>query len=223
MRILLFDIDGTLINTGGAGGTALLEAFRDEFEVARPQAVPFSGRTDRAIGSHLFQLHGIDDTAEHWERLRAGYLSRLPLHLPRCRGRVLAGVSELLDRLGRQEQTLLGLLTGNVREGARIKLSHYGLSHHFSFGGFGDEHYDRDQVAAVAFREAHQRLNGNAPAEATWVLGDTPLDVRCARAIGAKVLAVATGLHSVTELAQEYPDALLDDLSDTDRVLELLI
>ncbi|MDA1051194.1 MAG: haloacid dehalogenase-like hydrolase [Planctomycetota bacterium] len=224
MLTLLFDIDGTLINTGGAGGTALIEAFREDFGIESPAQVPFSGRTDRGIGTNLFEQHGIDDSPENWQRLRDGYLARLPIHLAQRNGRILNGVSQLLERLQSHEAVAIGLLTGNVRDGARIKLSYFGLFGHFAFGGFGDEYRDRDGVAVTALAAARQHANGNGGFDPrrVWVIGDTPLDVSCARAIDARVLAVATGLHPKQELADAQPDLLLEDLSDTELVLNAL-
>jgi phosphoglycolate phosphatase-like HAD superfamily hydrolase len=220
MSVLLFDIDGTLVSTGGAGGEALHDAFFQDFEIDGSHEVPLSGRTDRGIGRNLFEMHGLKDSDANWQRLREGYLRRLPQYLPRFPGRVLPGVQPLLDRLASRSDTALGLLTGNTMEGARIKLDYFDLFRYFRFGGFGDEHHDRDGVAAAALRAARQHCNGHT--EPVWVLGDTPLDITCARFIGAKVLAVATGIHPRHELATLKPDVLLDDLSDTEQVLTLL-
>lgn len=222
MLTLLFDIDGTLINTGGAGGTALMEAFREDFEIDNPAQVPFSGCTDRGIGTNLFAQHQIDDSPENWQRLRDGYLARLPVHLAQRNGRVLEGVLQLLDHLQSRDAVAIGLLTGNLQDGARIKLSYFGLFDHFEFGGFGDEHRDRDGVAGAALVAAKQHANGIFDPGRVWVIGDTPLDISCARAIDAKVLAVATGLHPASELAALRPDLLQDDLSDTELVLNRL-
>ena len=116
----------------------------------------------------------------------------------------------------------LGLLTGNVRAGARVKLGHFGLFEHFAFGGFGDLHFDRDDVAREALVEARTNLGAQLAPEHVWVIGDTPLDVRCARAIGAKVLAVATGVHSLEQLKEAEADLTLADLSDPSSFLERL-
>lgn len=219
--VFLFDIDGTLVNTGGAGGAALMQAFSSLFDVSQPGRVPFSGRTDRGIASDLFGLHDIDDSSENWQRLRDEYLRLLPLELPQRSGRVLDGVKELLAALADQADSAIGLLTGNVRDGARIKLSHFGIFDYFAFGGFGDVHPDRDSVAREALAATREHVNGESRVD-VWVIGDTPLDISCARHIGARVLAVATGVHEKDELAAEQPDVLLDDLSDTARILKLL-
>lgn len=222
MLTLLFDIDGTLINTRGAGGSALMEAFREDFGVENPSDVEFSGRTDRGIGSNLFQQHNIEDTAENWQRLCTGYIARLSSHLPERNGYVLDGVLQLLERIRSISPVAVGLLTGNLEQGAKIKLTYFDLADHFRFGGFGDEHRDRDGVANAAATAAKNHLGSAFDPSRVWVIGDTPLDVSCARAINAKVIAVATGLHPADELASAKPDVLLDDLADTDTVLKAL-
>ena len=220
MIVCLFDIDGTLISSGGAGKAALEAALADEFGVAHVmEKLQLSGRTDRAIVRDLFRLAGVEETPENLKRLTAAYLRRLPECLERNVGRVLPGVAELLARLRGREDVLVGLLTGNVRDGARVKLGHFGLHEHFPFGGYGDHHFDRDDVAREALVEVKRQLNGAADPGRIWVVGDTPLDVRCARAIGARAAAVATGWHGREELADHRPDMLLDDLSDPAELL----
>src|SRR5262249_6688287 len=120
-----------------------------------------------------------------------------------------------------REQVAVGLLTGNVRAGAWLKLGHYGLDHHFAFGGFGDHHWERDDVAREALAAAHAHLPGRVVPERVWVIGDAPLYVQCARAIGVRAAAVATGWHSRAELAAARPDLLLTDLSDPTPLLQL--
>jgi phosphoglycolate phosphatase-like HAD superfamily hydrolase len=142
------------------------------------------------------------------------YLRRLLRELPGRRGRVLPGVSELLERLESRGDVALGLLTGNAREAARMKLEHFGLDRYFPFGGFGDRHVDRNDVAKDALGEWRRRRAAGDDGEQVWVVGDTPLDVRCARSIRALALAVATGAHTRTQLQAAQPDLLLSDLRD---------
>jgi phosphoglycolate phosphatase-like HAD superfamily hydrolase len=215
MNICLFDIDGTLLASGGAGKTAMEQALAEEFGVAvDDHKVPFSGRTDRAITRDLFRVYGIADTPENLRRYLDCYLGMLPGCLHSHQGRILPGIAELLELLAQRGHVHLGLLTGNVREGARLKLNHYGLYEFFSFGGFGDEHFDRDDVAREALAVARTHAGPDVNLERFWVIGDTPLDIQCARAIGARVAAVATGWHSLQELAAAQPDVVLTDLSD---------
>jgi phosphoglycolate phosphatase len=222
MIACLFDIDGTLLASGGAGKAALELAFTEEFGVALRVQIPYSGRTDRAIARDILRLHDIADTRENWQKLLAGYLARLPDSLNRHNGRVLPGILALLQVLQRREDVVIGLLTGNVRAGARVKLGHFGLFEQFAFGGFGDLHFDRDDVAREALTEARTHLGARATPERIWVIGDTPLDVQCARAIGAKVLAVATGIHTYEQLVESAPDLTLHDLSDPSALLAQL-
>jgi phosphoglycolate phosphatase len=222
MIACLFDIDGTLLASGGAGKAALESALTEEFGIALRVQVPYSGRTDRAIMRDLLRLHDIIETAANFEKLLAGYLSRLPDSLRQHNGRVLPGIEALLAELRDMQHVRVGLLTGNVRAGARAKLGHFGLYEHFAFGGFGDRHFDRDDVAREALAEVRQCIGPLCTADRIWVIGDTPLDVRCARAIGARVVAVATGLHTCAELEPTRPDLLLADLSDPAPLLRLI-
>jgi phosphoglycolate phosphatase-like HAD superfamily hydrolase len=223
MQVCLFDIDGTLLASGGAGKAAMEAALVSQFGVPEPVLrVQYSGRTDRAICRDLLQFHGVDESPENWTLLRTAYLSNLPDYLARHQGRILPGIQALLEHLESLDHVVVGLLTGNLREGARIKLSHYGLFHYFAFGGYGDDHICRDDVAREALMAVHDHCNGSAAVEQLWVIGDTPLDIRCARAIGAKVAAVATGFHPPEELQACGPDLLFTDLSDHERLLRTL-
>lgn len=220
--VCLFDIDGTLVSTGGAGRAAFEAALVEDFALGALRGnVAMSGRTDRAIAGDLFRVHGVDDSAENWQRLRAAYLSRLPAALAARPGRVLPGVAGLLAELGGSGRFALGLLTGNTAAGARLKLGHFGLFDHFRFGAFGDEHLDRDSVAREALELVRRHVAADYPAEQIWVVGDTPLDVECARAIGARAVAVATGVHSADELAASEPDYLMPDLADVAALLKI--
>ncbi len=222
MYVCLFDIDGTLLSSGGAGKAALEAALVSEFSLREEvQRVPYSGRTDRAIIRDLFQLHQIEESDLHWQRLQAAYLRNLPQCLAGHAGQVLPGIANLLEQLHARQDVVLGLLTGNTRQGAKAKLEHYGLYHYFRFGGFGNRHFCRNDVAREALAAVHAHLNGSVHPHRLWVIGDTPLDVECARAIGARVAAIATGWHSRAELAAAGPDLLLDDLSDPRPLLEL--
>lgn len=220
MLICLFDIDGTLISTGGAGRAALEEALLGEFHIEHTiDRMLLSGRTDRAIIHDLFRMHGIADTLENRQRLAEGYLRHLPGCLERAAGKILPGVAELLHRLSGRGETILGLLTGNTRQGARVKLGFFGLDGYFPLGGYGDDHHDRDEVARAALVEIRRLHGEKVPLGRVWVIGDTPLDIRCARCIGARSVAVATGWHDMEELASHRPDLLVETLSDAEHLL----
>lgn len=222
MKICLFDIDGTLISSGGAGKAALEASLADQFDNEHVmENLQLSGRTDRAITRDLLEFAGVGDSPEHQERVLSGYFGWLPEKLQLHSGAILPGIPELLETLSARDDVGLGLLTGNVRQGARIKLSHFGLFEYFGFGGFGDHHYERDDVAREALdaiRERHTDID----IENIWVIGDTPLDIGCARAIGAQAVAVCTGWHTRDELSAHEPDLLFDDLSDPSELLNEL-
>lgn len=222
MHICLFDIDGTLIHTQGAGTAALKTGLRSAFGIEQPtDQIVIHGRTDRGITRDLFQFHGIEDRPEHWERFRDAYLHALPESLASRAGIVLPGIVELLDLLAERDDIVLGLLTGNTRKGARIKLAHFGLENYFDFGGFGDDHIERDDVAREALAVAESRLGAPVDLSRVWVIGDTPKDVSCGRAINARTIAVATGNHTREVLAAAAPDFLAADFSDPAPLLAL--
>ena len=181
--------------------------------------VPYSGRTDRAIGRDVLTVHGIEPTLANQLRLQEAYLSHLPDSLVKHGGIVCPGILQLLQALHPNDEVVLGLLTGNVRSGARKKLGHFGLWDFFVCGGFGDDHYERDDVARMAIAEMKAHLGRSVDVNDVWVIGDTPLDVQCARAIGAKVVAVATGWHPIEELERHKPDFLFADLSSPDELM----
>jgi len=221
MKVVLFDIDGTLVRTGGAGKTAIESGLSSTFGVLELRdTVPYSGRTDLAIGRDLLAVHDIEPSQENEVRLHESYLARLPEALRLHGGEVCPGVIELLEWLAPRERILLGLLTGNVRAGARLKLGHFGLWDYFHCGGFGDFTYDRDDVARAALQDVQSHLGTGIDPASIWVIGDTPLDVKCARAIGAKAVAVATGWHPLGELAESKPDVLLADLTHNTELLQ---
>lgn len=222
MPIILFDIDGTLIRSGGAGKAAMEAALLAAFGIAEVKdVVPYSGRTDTAIARDLLGVHDIDPSLDNQRALREAYLAQLPGCLKSHGGKILPGVGELLVALQARSDVVLGLLTGNIRVGAKTKLGHFGLWEYFTCGGFGDEHFDRDDVARMALTEVRTHTGREVDPSDIWVIGDTPLDVQCARAIGAKVIAVATGWHPVAELEECKPDHVFSDLSEHERVLEV--
>lgn len=222
MPVYLFDIDGTLLNSGGAGQAAMEVGLARAFGITAPtEGISVAGRTDFAIISDLLEFHRVAPTDENRARIIDEYLSHLPVELADREGLVLPGVVHLLEQLSSLADAHLGLLTGNLRRGAELKLTQYELIHHFQSGGFGDLHSHRDDVARTALADV-QRTLPDADATDVWVIGDTPADVQCGRAIGASVLAVATGMYSTEQLAATEPDHLVDDFSDVERILNLL-
>ncbi len=223
MHTLLFDIDGTLLNTGGAGQQAMEQALRTVFDVTMAtKGISAAGRTDRAIVTDLFAYHNIEETPELWSTFQETYFTHLAEVLPALPGRMLAGVELLLGDLSERDDVALGLLTGNFQRGAHLKLGHYQIDHYFGFGGFGDEHHDRDDVARAAMAAVIEHRQTEVDPGTVWVIGDTPFDVRCGRAIGARTVGVATGSFSMDELRQTEPDHLFSDFADGGAFLSLL-
>ena len=220
MHAILFDIDGTLVNTRGAGRAAIDAALQHHFGKRDEQQVEMSGRTDRAIARELFLAQGIEDSDENWQRLANGYFEHLPATLADRQGHILPGITALLETLSQRSDLIIGLLTGNSPQGAQIKLAHFDLWEYFEFGGFGDTHLAREAVAVDALRHVQRRAD--IAGDRVLVVGDTPLDIRCARHIGAKAIAVLTGWHTREELEAERPDVLLEDLEDQAALLTQL-
>jgi len=220
-KYLFFDIDGTLLHSRGAGSMALTRAFRLVFHEPDFEGIRINGCTDRGIAEQIFTSHGIEDSAENWNRFRDEYLRHLPETLADRQGQVLPGVGDLLDTLADQSQLHLGVLTGNTEGGAQQKLAYFGLQKYFHFGAYGDEHPDRADIARSALAELRTQ-HGDVAADDVWIIGDTPNDIRCGQAIGAHVLAVATGSCSVDELALHQPTLVMPDLCSPDEWLALL-
>ena len=220
MHVCLFDIDGTLLNAHGAGRVAMEQTLAELFDRSKPvKGIPTAGRTDRAITRDLFEFHGIPDTPRNRDRLYDGYADRLADSMHRHDSVLLPGVLNLLQELQNRDHVQLGLLTGNFERGAWIKLRHFELDRFFAFGGFGDHFSDRNDVARsvrTLLQDDHPR---SGPDPQLWVIGDTPADVVCGRAIGAHCVAVATGSVARHDLAQADPDLLFDDFSDPDALL----
>ena len=219
-KLLLFDIDGTLLTSGGAGERALRLGFRDRFGIEDDlSTVEIAGRTDSGIVRQMLAAHRLPETPENIAAFFDGYLHHLAREIPRTPGRLHPGILPLLDALKPREDIVLALLTGNLARGAEIKLRHYGVWHYFEFGAFADDHHDRDQLGHFAKARALAHHGLDFPPERIFVLGDTPHDITCARAIGAKAIAIATGKFTRTDLTPHAPDFLFDDLGEMAAVL----
>jgi phosphoglycolate phosphatase-like HAD superfamily hydrolase len=224
-RLVLFDIDGTLISTGGVAGRALADALGRVFD--QPfglDGYSFAGKTDPQIVYELALLHGIR-RAQAQPALPAvlrTYCQFLRDRLSPANTAVLAGVRELLEALAARKDIAIGLLTGNVREGAAIKLASVGLAGRFEVGAFGSDAEDRNRLVPVARQRAHRRWGEAFTGTRTVVVGDAEADVRCARAAGARAVAVASGTTPRERLAALAPDALLGSLAEPPALAALL-
>jgi len=221
--IVLFDVDGTLVLTGRAGLRGMTAAFARLYGAAGALAgIPVAGRTDRAIVADALRAAGRDVTVEEIRRLRDAYIDDLTIEIgrpvsdPSC---VLPGVEALLDELASRPGVEVGLLTGNFEQGARIKLGHFNLWKRFAFGAFGDEHEDRNALVPVALARAREAGVAETRADRVVVVGDTPLDIACARASGSRAVAVATGSYSIDELRAAGADVVVPTLVDARGLL----
>jgi phosphoglycolate phosphatase len=216
LRLVLFDIDGTLVHTGGAGVKAFSKVFATEFGATDGfERLKFAGRTDVNLVREFFGFHSIPATTENFQRFFDRYVFWLDHILQQSHTETCPGVPGFIEQLRKlPHPPLLGLLTGNIRLGAEIKLRHFDLWTIFQTGAFADDHEQRDQIAAIARERGRRILAEELTDDQVLVIGDTPLDIRCARAIRAKVLAVATGGAKFEELAKHQPDWLARDLND---------
>jgi phosphoglycolate phosphatase len=225
-RLLLFDIDGTLIRTGGAGVRGMTRAFEAVFGVRRAfEGIAMAGRIDPQIIADALARAGIQATGDGLASFRSAY-SRLlleELQAPMAAGgRVMPGVGRLLEALHGRRGTFVALLTGNYSEAARIKLDHFGLWDYFRCGAFGEDASQRSELVAVALARVRTHgLTEDTPRD-VFVVGDTPLDVACARAAGVRSIAVATGGSSVDLLRASGADEVFRDLTDTDAFLRVV-
>lgn len=220
-RVVLFDIDGTLIHSGRAGVRGLNAAFLRLYGVTGAlDQVTLAGRTDRAIIGDVLRGFGHQATDRAVGALRDAYFEHLAIEMsqPVPGAEVLPGVLAILDALASRADVAVGLLTGNFERGAAIKLGHFQLWSRFAFGAFGDEHVNRRDLVPVA-RARAARAGADVPAGRVVVIGDTPLDVDCAIAHGARSVGVATGPFSRADLTSANADLVLDTLAEKDTLL----
>ena len=226
-KLVLFDIDGTLVTSGGAGERALGLAIKEHFEDAQEEKDPLegieiAGRTDTGIARRIFEKHGIEPSRGDLSCFLDLYLRHLEAELPKSAGSVLPGIFELLEALKRRPAVALALLTGNLLAGAKLKLMHYGVWHFFEFGAFADDHHDRNKLGKFARKRAVEKHGVAFDAGHIYVLGDTPHDIDCGKAFGARTVAIATGRYTAEELGAHRPDFLFQDLSRVEEVLSTL-
>jgi len=222
-KLILFDIDGTLLTSGGAGERALRLGLKDRLGIDDDlKDVEIAGRTDSLIARRVLEKHHLPVTPENISNFLDGYLHHLAIELGRSKGTLLPGILDLLNTLRERPHLAVALLTGNLSRGARIKLNHYGIWEYFEFGAYADDHHDRNQLGKFATARAREKHGVEFAPENVYVLGDTPHDIECGRAFGAKTVAIATGNFSREKLAAHNPDFLFDDLSNVAEVIAKL-
>lgn len=223
--VILFDIDGTLVLTGGAGGRAMSLAFDDVFGIPNAfTGMIMAGRTDAWLLSSVLEAHRVQPGSAELTRFRSVYFTHLARELERpgpCKG-MMPGVPALLDALAAHDDAYLALLTGNYETSARLKLEYFDLWRYFRCGAFGDDAPDRNQLLPRAMAQIGACGGPAVPASQVVVIGDTPFDVACAAAGGARSIAVATGGHGVEELRAAGADAVFETLADTESVLKAI-
>jgi len=212
--LLLYDIDGTLVDTGGAGMAAITAAAEEFFGAPAPE-LDLAGSTDLGIIQHLLVHYGHRAEAVDVSKFFDRYHRQLSHHLEsgRYAGRVLPGVRESLRR-GMDLGMATGLLTGNSHQGAAIKMRHFTLHEHFPYGAYGDDHADRNLLGPVALSRAALHHGREFSPATTLVIGDTPRDIACAHAMGARCLAVATGCFTADALRQRGADWVVESLEE---------
>lgn len=226
--VVLFDIDGTILWTDGAGRRAVHRALEEVFGAAVPEGHEFDGKTDPQIVRELMQRAGLDSQQIH-ERLPhalARYVELLGTELGDAdhSDKLYPGISPLLDALEARDDVLLGLLTGNVRDGAMTKLTAVGIApERFKIGAFGSDHAERPELPAIARSRAEAVLGRSVPGRDVVVIGDTPADMGCGRGIGARAIGVATGRYSADDLRACDAFAVFSDLSDTTAVMRAIL
>jgi phosphoglycolate phosphatase-like HAD superfamily hydrolase len=228
MKVVLFDIDGTLLWTDGAGRRAVHRALHEVSGTSPADGHEFDGKTDPQIVRELMRLGGADDATidARLEEVLARYVELLHGELARDvhTGKTYPGIAALLDALEARDDVLLGLLTGNVHAGALAKLDAVGLARHrFRIGAFGSDHASRAELPAIARARAEALLGYSIPGADVVVIGDTPSDVSCGLGIGARAIGVATGRYSVEALRACNAAAVFSDLSDTEAVMRAIL
>ena len=228
MRVVLFDIDGTLLRSGGVGRIAMERALTDVFGSPGTRDYHYDGKTDRQIVRDLMRLDGLTDESidARMDDLLDAYVSGLRSELASGNRtvHVFEGVRELLDELEAREEVVLGLLTGNIENGARAKLGAAAIDiERFRVNAFGSDHELRPELPGVAQKRASALLGTDIAGDRLVVIGDTPADIRCGEGIGARAIGVATGRYSVDDLASHGAYAVFETRADTDAVMQRIM
>jgi phosphoglycolate phosphatase len=228
MRVVLFDIDGTILRSGGVGRIAMERALKTVFGSAGSQEYRYDGKTDRQIVRESMRLAGKsdDEIDAQMKRLLDEYVKNLHVELasPTRKVQIFPGVIELFDALEHEPTITMGLLTGNIAEGAKAKLCAAGIDiARFKVNAFGSDHELRPELPGIAQQRACAFLGAEIAGDRLIVIGDTPADIRCGESIGARAIGVATGRYTTEELAEHGAYAVFETLADTDAVMQRIM
>lgn len=225
-KLLLFDIDGTLMRTAGAGREAFNRTFEKVYGIGSAfNQIMMMGRTDSGILKEALDNHGIgwhEDEVENFRETYYGYLVE-EIEIPRSGKRLCPGVVELLERLQYEKLCILGLLTGNWRHSSFIKLRYFGIDEYFTLGAFADDSPHREDLVPIALNTLNKQKQLDLPKDNVFVIGDTPLDIQCAKPHGVRTVGVATGYHSMKDLKAEKPDFVFENLSKVDELIHVFM
>jgi phosphoglycolate phosphatase len=220
-KVVLFDIDDTLMNSGKAGYEALNRTLEDMTGIPDGfETIDCAGKTDPSIIKEAMQTWGLSTENGALEEFIEEYLKRLAFYMTLGRGHVKPGIYELLNRLAEDEQIHLGLLTGNIQRGARLKLEPFSMNSFFPFGAFGDDEEDRNLLLPIAKNRFTEMSGIETVYSDCIIIGDTPRDVTCARKYDAPCIAVATGRYSIDDLTATAANLVVSDLGDTDEIYQ---
>ena len=218
--LLLWDIDGTLTHSTGSGARALRRALRESHRIEDDLAwLPLAGRTDVWIARQILEHHHQPADDDDVRKLLNYYLRALPSELDQPNSHVLPGVREALTAVSNMKEVTQGLLTGNLSQGADIKLNHFGIRHFFAFGAFADDSAHRNDLGPFAIKRAAAHHGVSLEKTCVVVIGDTPHDVACGKAVKARTFGVATGNYSEEALKTAGADVVFPNFSDTARFL----
>ncbi len=224
-KLLLFDIDGTLLNTGGAGKRSMVQAFEEVYGVPDGfHGIHMSGKTDPMILQEALSQAGLPLGEELAELFKQRYFELMgkEIEKPNPNKRLMPGIPELIEHLSEEPNVVLGLLTGNWKRGAALKLCHFGLYHYFKLGAFGDDSIEREKLLPFARGRFERYYNDPILSENIIVIGDTPRDIQSTKPHGARTVGVATGTYSLNQLQAEQPDFLFEDFSDWASFMEIV-
>jgi phosphoglycolate phosphatase-like HAD superfamily hydrolase len=223
MKLVLFDIDGTLIDSGGAGTRSLNLAFRELFSINNAfNGISMAGKTDIEIMKEALVKNNISLNDETLDSILSSYLMNLKKEINNSNKHVKPGIKAALETLFDKDGIRLGLLSGNIEKGARIKLGTFGLNSYFSFGAFGSDNEDRNKLLPIAVKKFRAHYRENISFGDCIIVGDTPRDVECAKPYGALSVAVATGPYTLDTLREAGADLAMEDITDIDKFMDFI-